>query len=232
MVADHLRRREPVAAQSQAVVVVIALRAGLPPGHLTPGTAAHQPAAGERPQERGQVGGRADQPAAGPVDRRIHAGDVLPLELMRRDVVAAGWLVAALQPGVGHAGRVQHQLPVGRLQRPACQRLDDEPGEQEAGVGVGAGRAWGRGRRLPGHRQLDQISRPEPAPTTALSDRLLDRGLGEEVRESAGVVQELPQGDGGSVGASRAVVEPVDDLAGEVLAGRVIQPAVALIGQH
>src|SRR4029453_16165012 len=48
---------------------------------------------------------------------------------------------------------------------------------------------------------------------------------------SAGVVQQLAQGDGASVGASHAVVEPVDEVAGEVPAGRVIQPAVALIGQ-
>jgi hypothetical protein len=131
-----------------------------------------------------------------------------------------------------HIGRVQHQLPVRLLQRPARQRLDDESCQQEAGVGVGAGRAWGRGRRLAGRRQVDQIRRGEPPPTAAVSHRVQDRGLGEEVWESAGVVQQLAEGDGGSVGASRAVVEPVDEVAGEVAAGRILESAAALIGQH
>jgi hypothetical protein len=46
------------------------------------------------------------------------------------------------------------------------------------------------------------------------------------------VIQELPQGDGGTVGPPRVVVEPVEDLAGEVAAGGVVEPAVALIGQR
>jgi hypothetical protein len=43
------------------------------------------------------------------------------------------------------------------------------------------------------------------------------------------VVQQLAEGDGGSVGASRAVVEPVDDVAGEVAAGGLVEPAAALL---
>jgi hypothetical protein len=97
--------------------------------------------------------------------------------------------------------------------------LDDEPSEQEAGVGVGASRAWWRGRRLTGHRQLDQISEGESPPATAVLHRLQDRRLGKEVRQAAGVIQQLPQGDGGSVGLPRAVTEPVDHVAGEVPAG-------------
>jgi hypothetical protein len=46
------------------------------------------------------------------------------------------------------------------------------------------------------------------------------------------VVQELPERDGGSVGAPLTVAELVDDVAGKVAAGRIVEPAVAAIGEH
>jgi hypothetical protein len=46
------------------------------------------------------------------------------------------------------------------------------------------------------------------------------------------VVQQLSQGDGGTVGAPLTVVEPVDDVPGEVTTGRLVELAAALIGQH
>jgi hypothetical protein len=46
------------------------------------------------------------------------------------------------------------------------------------------------------------------------------------------VVQQLSEGDGGTVGAALTVVEPVDDVAGEVTTGRIVELAAALIGQH
>jgi hypothetical protein len=106
-------------------------------------------------------------------------------------------------------------------------RVPDEPGEQEAGVGVGADCAWRRGRRLAGHRQVDQIQRRESPPATAVSHRLQDWRLGEEVRQSAGVIQQLPQSDGGAVGTPRAVTEPVDDVAGEIATCWIVESAVA-----
>jgi hypothetical protein len=46
------------------------------------------------------------------------------------------------------------------------------------------------------------------------------------------VIQKLSQGDGGSVGTPLAVVESVDNVAGEVTPGGIVEPAAALIGQR
>jgi hypothetical protein len=46
------------------------------------------------------------------------------------------------------------------------------------------------------------------------------------------VIQQLAEGYGGTVGAPLTVSEPVDDVAGEVTTGRIVEPAAALIGQH
>jgi hypothetical protein len=46
------------------------------------------------------------------------------------------------------------------------------------------------------------------------------------------VVQQLPERDGGSVGAPLTVAEPVDDVPRKVTAGRIVEPALAAIGQH
>jgi hypothetical protein len=46
------------------------------------------------------------------------------------------------------------------------------------------------------------------------------------------VIQELSERDSGTVSAPLTVAEPVDDVAGEVTTGRIVEPAAALIDQH
>jgi hypothetical protein len=46
------------------------------------------------------------------------------------------------------------------------------------------------------------------------------------------VIQELSERDGGGVGASLAVAERVDEVPAEVLTGRIVESAAALIGEH
>jgi len=146
VVADDLGRREAVTTESKAEVVLIALWTGLPSSHLVPRTGAYQLAPRERSEKRGEVRCVAHQPTAGPIDRRIHVGDVLPVEVVGRDIAAAGCLTAALQPCVSHAGRVEHQIALRLVERPAGERFDDEAGEHEPGVGVRAGCPWRRRR--------------------------------------------------------------------------------------
>jgi hypothetical protein len=73
------------------------------------------------------------------------------------------------------------------------------------------------------------VNRRRPSPCCTAS-RI--GGWEKKVRQSAGVIQQLPQSDGGSVGPPRAVMEPVDEVAGEIQTCWIVEPAVALIGQH
>src|SRR4051794_5768646 len=107
VVSDELRRPDAVAAESQPVVVVVTGRAGTPSGHLLLHGGAEEAPIAEGPKQGGEVRRRADEAASRPVDSRIHAGDVEAIEIVGHDRAAARRLVAALEPGVGHAGWVE-----------------------------------------------------------------------------------------------------------------------------
>lgn len=121
-----LRRREAVATETEAVVVVIALRTRPPPSHLAPSTGAQLPRVSAR-RNAARSGAVLVSPPPLQSTVGIHVRDVVPLGAVGRDVVVAGCLTAALQPCIGHASRVGHQIAVRLVERPATERLDDEP---------------------------------------------------------------------------------------------------------
>jgi hypothetical protein len=58
------------------------------------------------------------------------------------------------------------------VERPATERLDDEPGEHEAGVRLRSGRPRGDDGGAPGPREVDEIERREPPLTAAVPHRV------------------------------------------------------------